>query len=104
MAIRVTQLGNEVWVINPSNIRVTQLGNEVWILPAGGKVRVTQAGLEVWRTDAGEPLAITGNADGQGSAYAIEARSIPVAGQADGYATAQSTLPFVSPIIAVMAI
>lgn len=88
MAIRVTQVGNEVWVINPSNIRVTQIGNEVWVIPAGGRIRVTQFGNEVWRSVADAPLSITGLADGVARAFAYTPFTFPVEGHADGYATA----------------
>lgn len=105
MSIRVTQIGNEVWVRNPSFIRVTQIGNEIWIVPSGGRVRVTAINLTVWRTVAGAPLTITGNADGYATVYAISSQSIPVAGQADGFATAVmfGKVP-PTPIMAFMAI
>jgi len=106
MSIRVTQFGNEVWVINPSKIRVTQFGNEVWVVSAAGKVRVTQIGIEVWRTVAGEPQTMRGNADGYATVYAISSLSQPVVGNADGYATAEERhgKPLTGPIIALMGI
>lgn len=103
MAIRVTQLGNEVWVRNPSNIRVTQIGLEVWINPLS-HIRVTQVGLEVWRSIATLPQVITGHADGYAIAYAL-GNAMPVAGHADGYATAVDlAYPPGSPIMVVMGI
>jgi hypothetical protein len=51
MALRVTQIGKEVWLRNPANIRVTQIGKEVW-LRNPSNIRVTQIGKEVWRTTA----------------------------------------------------
>jgi hypothetical protein len=91
MAIRVTQLGNEVWVINPSKIRVTQVGTEVWMIPTGGKIRVTQLGIETWRSVADEPLTIEGHADGVARPFAYTSFAYTTEGHADGYATAQET-------------
>lgn len=104
MSIRVTQVGNEVWLRNTSNIRVTQVGNEIW-LQNTSRIRVTQVGLEVWRWSGEVPLAITGNADGIARVYAYEAHSMPVTGNADGYATARDkTAPDGSAIMVVMGI
>jgi hypothetical protein len=104
MAIRITQIGNEVWVINPSNLRVTQIGNEIWVVSASGNIRVTQIGVEVFRTVAGLPLTITGHADGVANVYAMEAHALPTQGNADGYATVHMSTPFEAPIIAFMGI
>ncbi len=90
MSIRVTQLGNEVWVHNPSNIRVTQIGNEVWIRPSS-RIRVTQVGLEVWRGSANAPLTAEGHADGIAYVYALTDHALPIVGTADGFATARET-------------
>ena len=60
MALRVTQVGKEVWVQNPSNIRVTQIGAEVWIANNNNSnIRTTQIGLEVWRTTPAPAFGIT---------------------------------------------
>jgi hypothetical protein len=89
MAIRVTQVGNEVWVRNPSNIRVTQIGNEVW-LRNPSNIRVTQVGKEVWRTTANAPAPTAGHADGSASVSGIVGSSSG-AGHADGQATVSGT-------------
>ena len=103
MSIRITQVGNEVWVINASNIRVTQISNEVWVIN-GGNIRVTQIGAEVWRTVAGSPLTMEGHADGLARVYAISAPSATTEGHADGYAVVRETKPTVDPLIAFMVI
>jgi hypothetical protein len=105
MAIRVTQVGNEVWVKNPAHIRVTQIGNEVWVTPFAGNLRVTQAGIEVWRSVANAPLSITGHADGVARVFAYPSNAYATAGEADGYATASSgPRPQNSAIMVVMGI
>jgi hypothetical protein len=71
MAIRVTQLGLEVWVHNSSRIRVTQIG------------------LEVWRRVTDAPAATTGLADGIARVWGFTPNAVLTTGQADGYATAQ---------------
>ena|GEM_PF-4499234 len=51
MAIRVTQVGKEIWYSGPvGNLRATQVGTEVWYPGPVGNLRITQIGLEVWRT------------------------------------------------------
>ena len=47
MALRVTQIGNEIWVTNPSNLRTTQIGKEAWVNNPS-HIRVTQIGAETW--------------------------------------------------------
>jgi hypothetical protein len=60
MALRVSQVGKEVWYSAPGNLRVTQLGNEVWINNSNNSnIRVTQLGKEVWRSTPGPAFGIT---------------------------------------------
>lgn len=49
MALRVTQIGAEVWIASPAGpVRTTQVGAEPWIVSPIGPIRTTQIGAEVW--------------------------------------------------------
>lgn len=48
-ALRVTQVGAEVWGVNTSPpLRVTQLGAKIWGTSTSPPVHITQVGAEVW--------------------------------------------------------
>jgi hypothetical protein len=86
MAIRVTQTGVGVWVLNTSKLRVTQLAVGVWRTVANAPAPAIGNADGVASVLGTGPPYVTGHANGEANVQGYSKTAVGT-GQADGQAT-----------------